>query len=62
MQESKTTNRNAMIEEALAEIPTSWLDPVFHKNAVGKPPYSCPQVEMMFRKIKERIEALKEPT
>lgn len=45
-------------DDAINQLPSSWLDHIFAEPDVGKPPYGCPQIEAIFRHVKKRIESL----
>lgn len=46
-------------EEALAAVPTNWLDSLLSgPNKVGEPPLGAPEVERLLLCIRERIQAL----
>ena len=57
---SELTMENELKEEILKQIPTNWLDSMLTGSGavVGKPPYGCPEVEIILNTIRKRIETV----
>lgn len=53
---SEKQKMRAMVEA----VPTTWLDPLLTGPAavVGKPPYSCPDIEALFIALRKRLQEI----
>lgn len=52
-------SRDEILDEAIKQIPNTWLDNLLTGNNWFKIPAYCPEIEKLLMAVKERIEALK---
>lgn len=51
--------RDAVVEEAIAAVPSNWLDPFLSGKEAPPLPWNCPEIERLLNRVRDRIRTLK---